>query len=132
MALFHPVQGPDDEGLPCIEIAGVLVFAYLDAVTRAVRVSVHLDTTDEQLLQADGAVPVQVDVEDATVFTHPPVPSTATGWKAHLGRLDRRATGPSGGKRRQGVDLQSYSLLLNIRGVPHDPVRHPRQRHRHR
>lgn len=70
-AVFHSMEGPD-ESLPCIEIAGVLVFAYLDAATRAVRVSVHLDTADEQLLQADGTAPVQMDVEDATVFTRPP------------------------------------------------------------
>jgi hypothetical protein len=96
------MEGPDDEGLPCIEIAGVLVFAYLDADTRAVRISVHLDTTDEQVLLADGTVPVQVDVEDATVFTHPPAPpaQTPTGWRARLGRLARRATSPGGGERR--------------------------------
>ncbi|MER7056603.1 hypothetical protein [Streptomyces sp. NPDC000351] len=101
-AVFHPMHGPDDEGLPCIEIAGVLVLAYLDADTRAVQVSVHLDSTDEQLLQADGTVPVRVDVADATVFTHPPVPPAPTGWRALLGRLARRATRPSGGERRQG------------------------------
>ncbi|MEV5400799.1 hypothetical protein AB0N26_32430 [Streptomyces cellulosae] len=50
-AVFHPMAGPGDEGLPCIEIAGVLVFAYLDADIQAVRVSVHLDTTDELLVQ---------------------------------------------------------------------------------
>ncbi|MFF8632451.1 hypothetical protein [Streptomyces werraensis] len=108
-AVFHPMEGPDDESLPCIEIAGVLVFAYLDADTRAVRVSVHLDTTDEQLLQADGTVPVQVDVEDATVFTHPPTPpsQTPTGWRARLGQLARPATRP-GGVERQG-DVQETS-----------------------
>ncbi|MFG2691634.1 hypothetical protein ACGFWG_36665 [Streptomyces sp. NPDC048405] len=104
-AVFHPMEGPDDDSLPCIEIAGVLVFAYLDADTRAVQVSVHLDTTDEQLLRADGTVPVQVDVEDATVFTHPPTPpsQTPTGWSARLGRLARRATRPGGGERRGDV-----------------------------
>ncbi|MEV5645899.1 hypothetical protein AB0L67_38250 [Streptomyces flaveolus] len=96
------MEGPDDESLPCIEIAGVLVFAYLDADTRAVQVSVHLDTTDEQLLQADGTVPVQVDVEDTTVFTHPPTPATPTDWRARLGRIARRATRPNGGERRRG------------------------------
>ncbi|CAL9278552.1 hypothetical protein [Streptomyces sp. SudanB66_2053] len=101
-AVFHPMEGTDDEGLPCIEIAGVLAFAYLDADTRAVRVSVHLDTTDEQVLLADGTVPVQVDVEDATVFTRPPTSPapTPTGWRARLGRLARRATRPGGGERR--------------------------------
>ncbi|MGC0407760.1 hypothetical protein RKD31_001003 [Streptomyces sp. SAI-163] len=101
-AVFHPMEGPDDESLPCIEIAGVLVFAYLDADTRAVRVSVHLDTTDEQLAQADGTVPVHVDVEDTTVFTHPPTP-VPTGWRARLGRLARRATRPGGGEQRGDV-----------------------------
>ncbi|MEU3734522.1 hypothetical protein AB0E81_34765 [Streptomyces sp. NPDC033538] len=103
-AVFHPVamEGPN-RGLPCIEIAGVLVFAYLDADTRAVRVSVHLDSTDDQLLQADGTVPVEVDVEDTTVFTHPPAsPAPAThGWRARLGRLARRTARP-GGEPRQG------------------------------
>ncbi|MEU0853348.1 hypothetical protein ABZ387_36320 [Streptomyces flaveolus] len=111
------MEGADDEGLPCIKIAGVLVFAYLDADTRAVRVSVHLDTTDEQVLLADGTVPVQVDVEDATVFTHPPTPpsQTPTGWRARLGRLARRATRPGGGERRQGVDPQTTLTIICYR-----------------
>ncbi len=102
VAVFHPMQGPDDEGLPCIEIAGVLVFAYLDADTRALRVSVHLDTADEQLLQADDSVPVQVDVEDTTVFAQPPVPPEPAGWWALLRRLVGRTAKPEGGERRQG------------------------------
>ncbi|MWA07654.1 hypothetical protein [Streptomyces sp. BA2] len=67
-AVFHPQESPDDEGLPCIEIAGILVFAYLDADLRKARVSVHLDTTHEQFVRADGTVPIQVEIEDATVF----------------------------------------------------------------
>lgn len=81
-ALFHPQENPDDEGLPCIEIAGILVFVYLDADRGALRVSVHLDTADEQLVRADGTVPVQVEIEDATVFdnlTLPPTPAQPTG-----------------------------------------------------
>lgn len=78
VAVFHPMAGPDDEGLPCIELAGVLVFAYLDADREAVRVSVHLDTADEQLVRPDGTVPVQVEIEDATVFDNlAPPPSPA-------------------------------------------------------
>jgi hypothetical protein len=103
-AVFHPMDGPDDEGLPCIEIAGVLVFAYLDADREAVRVSVHLDTTDEQLVRADGTVPMVVELADTTVFdnlTPPPAPSEPTGWKAGFRRLVRR-TALSGGKCRQG------------------------------
>ncbi|MFC8094703.1 hypothetical protein [Streptomyces sp. NPDC057301] len=75
-AAFHPMEGPDNEGLPCIEIAGVLVFAYLDADREAVRVSVHLDTTDEQLIRADGTVPMLVELADTTVFDNltPPRP----------------------------------------------------------
>lgn len=88
------------------------LFAYLDADTKAVRVSVHLDTTDEQLVQADGTVPVQVDVDDATVFTHLPTPPTPTGWRARLGRLARRATRPGGGERRQGVDPQQTPTII--------------------
>ncbi|MET9914784.1 hypothetical protein ABZZ74_50345 [Streptomyces sp. NPDC006476] len=104
-AVFHPMHGPDDEGLPCIELAGILVFAYLDADREAVRVSVHLDTTDVQLVRADGTVPMQVEIETATVFdnlTPMPAPAGLTGWKAWIRRLARR-TAPSGsGQRRQG------------------------------
>ncbi|MFD4635430.1 hypothetical protein ACFVYR_37750 [Streptomyces sp. NPDC058284] len=81
-AVFHPMEGPEGEGLPCIEIAGILVFAYLDADRRALRVSVHLDTTDEQLVRSDGTVPVQVEIEDTTVFdslTPAPAPVEPTG-----------------------------------------------------
>ncbi|WP_247704242.1 hypothetical protein [Streptomyces sp. RK76] len=112
VAVFHPMQGPDDEGLPCIEIAGVLVFAYLDADTRAVRVSVHLDTADEQLLRADGTLPVEVEVEDTTVFTHPPASPAQTGWRARLGRLARRTARP-GGEPRQGVDPQLRHTIID-------------------
>ncbi|WP_409240497.1 hypothetical protein [Streptomyces sp. PA5.6] len=92
-ALFHPQASPDDEGLPCIEIAGILVFVYLDADREAVRVSIHLDTTDERLIRADGAVPLRVEIEDATVFdnrTPSPAPAHPTGGKARSWRLARR------------------------------------------
>ncbi|TLS45783.1 hypothetical protein FE633_13575 [Streptomyces montanus] len=104
-AVFHPMEGPDDEGLPCIEIAGILVFAYLDADRGAVRVSVHLDTTDEQLIRADSTVPMQVEIETATVFdnlTPPPAPAEPTGWKARIWRLARRTALSHGRERRQG------------------------------
>ncbi|MGW6274689.1 hypothetical protein [Streptomyces sp. NPDC055060] len=76
-AVFHPQEHPDDDGLPCIELAGILVFAYLDADLRAVRISVHLDTTHEKLARTDGSVPIQVEIEDTTVFDNltPPQPT---------------------------------------------------------
>ncbi|MGW4951478.1 hypothetical protein [Streptomyces parvulus] len=103
-AVFHPMDGPDGEGLPCTEIAGVLVFSYLDADREAVRVSVHLDTTDSQLLRADGTVPIVVEIGDTTVFdnvTPPPVPSGGAGWTAGFRRLVRRTRAVSG-RRREG------------------------------
>ncbi|MFD5445957.1 hypothetical protein [Streptomyces tendae] len=103
-AVFHAMRGPDDEGLPCMEIAGILVFAYLDADRRAVRVSFHLDTTDEQLVRADSTVPLLVEIGDATVFDNltPPAPAQPTGWKARFRRLTRRTALSGGGKCRQG------------------------------
>jgi hypothetical protein len=92
-AVFHPIAGPDDEGLPCIELAGILVFAYLDPDLRAVRVSVHLDTADERLARADGTIPLQVEIEDATVFSTlgaRPAPACVPAWKARLRRLTDR------------------------------------------
>lgn len=90
-AVFHPMASPDDEGLPCIEIAGVLVFAYLDTDMQAVRVSVHLDTTDELLVQPGQTVPLHVEVEDSTVFSGgaTPAPAAAGGWRQWLRRLGR-------------------------------------------
>jgi hypothetical protein len=104
-AIFHAQVGPDDEGLPCVEIAGVLVFVYLDADREAVRVSVDLETADEQLVRADGTVPVRVDLGDSTVFSDPgvrPVPVETTGWRALVKRLARRRALHGGGKLRQG------------------------------
>jgi hypothetical protein len=86
-------------------VAGVLVFAYLDADRETLRVSVHLDTTDEQLVRADGTVPMQVEIEAATVFsnlTTPPAPAETTGWKARLKRLARRTALHDGRNCRQG------------------------------
>ncbi|MEV0530154.1 hypothetical protein AB0I66_42800 [Streptomyces sp. NPDC050439] len=79
-AAFHPQEHPDHEGLPCIELAGILIFAYLDADLRAVRISVHLDTTHEQLVRADGAVPIRVEIDDTTIFDNhtPPAPPEPT------------------------------------------------------
>ncbi|MGW6027616.1 hypothetical protein [Streptomyces sp. NPDC055099] len=76
-AVFHPQEHPDHEGLPCIELAGILVFAYLDADLRTVRISIHLDTTHEKLARTDGSVPIQVEIEDTTVFDNltPPQPT---------------------------------------------------------
>ncbi|CAL9676296.1 hypothetical protein SUDANB176_07798 (plasmid) [Streptomyces sp. enrichment culture] len=105
-AVFHPMTGPDDEGLPCIELAGILVFAYLDPDMRAVRVSVHLDTTDQQLVRPDHTVPLQVEVEDATVFSNlgaRPAPARVPAWKARLRRLtDRTALHDIRGQRKGG------------------------------
>ncbi|MFC9932329.1 hypothetical protein [Streptomyces sp. NPDC127190] len=97
-AVFHPMAGPDDEGLPCIEIAGVLVFAYLDADMQAVRVSVHLDTTDELLVQPRQTVPLHVEVEDSTVFSGgtasaPAVAGMWRRWLRLLGRWMQRTRG---------------------------------------
>lgn len=81
-AIFHPQEHPGDDGLPCIELADILIFAYLDTDLRTVRISIHLDTTHEQLVRADGTVPIQVEIEDTTVFdnlTPPPDPSEPTG-----------------------------------------------------
>ncbi|WP_330342529.1 hypothetical protein [Streptomyces sp. NBC_00557] len=94
------MAGPDDEGLPCSEIAGVLVFAYLDADMQAVRVSVHLDTTDELLVQPGQTVPLHVEVEDSTVFSGgtTPAPAAAGGWRQWLRRLSRWT------QRTRGID----------------------------
>lgn len=67
-AVFHPMKDPDDEGLPCIEIAGIFVFAYLDSDKEAVRVSIHLDSASDWLVRQGGTVPLRVEVEDTVVL----------------------------------------------------------------
>jgi hypothetical protein len=89
-AVFHAQAGPDDEGLPCVAIAGVLVFAYLDAGMQAVRVSVHHDAADELVVQPGKTVPLHVKVEDSTVFSGGAVLTQAGGWRQWLRRLSRR------------------------------------------
>ncbi|MFI2906689.1 hypothetical protein ACG2OD_00245 [Streptomyces sp. PDY-4] len=71
----------DDDGPSCSEVAGVLVFGYLDAKDGVVRVSVHTDSADpEHVVRPDGTVPLRVVVDDTVVFDdsnhhapHPPV-----------------------------------------------------------
>ncbi|MFB7998888.1 hypothetical protein ACFC4G_39440 [Streptomyces sp. NPDC056002] len=59
----------DDDGPSCIEVAGVLVFGYVDAEDGVVRVSVHLDSADpEHVVRPDGTVPLRVVVEDTVVL----------------------------------------------------------------
>lgn len=65
-ATFHPQT--DDNDLPCGEVDGVLVFAYLDHDAGAVRVSVHLESAEDRLVRPDGTVPLRVDVEDCVVL----------------------------------------------------------------
>jgi hypothetical protein len=64
-AVFHAGM-PD--GLPCLEVDGVLVFAYLDAEVGTVRVSVHLDSPPDHLVRPDDTVPLRVMVEDTIVL----------------------------------------------------------------
>ncbi|MCX4094515.1 hypothetical protein [Nocardia sp. alder85J] len=54
---------------PAIEIAGVLVFVYLDHSRRALRVSVDLDTVAPWLLNDAGRVPMLIAVHDVGVFS---------------------------------------------------------------
>jgi hypothetical protein len=133
-AIFHPQESRDDEGLPCIEIAGILVFAYLDADRGAVRVSVHLDTANEQLLR-DGTVPMQVEIEDATVFDNlapPPAMAEPRAWKAFIRQLTRRTTRSGAGSADRGVDPRPINTIICSRRCSHGPVRHARVRHRRR
>jgi hypothetical protein len=69
-AVFHPKHGPGKQSLPCIQVADILAFLYLDPDHQQVRVSVHLDGLDPEgpLTRDDGTVPLRIDVENATVF----------------------------------------------------------------
>lgn len=57
----------DDETRPCIELAGVQVYAYLDN-DGVLRVSVDLDTADERLKDDEDCVTVRMTVQGETVY----------------------------------------------------------------
>ncbi|MEU9887978.1 hypothetical protein [Sphaerisporangium sp. NPDC051011] len=58
----------DDKTRPCMTVAGVQVYAYLDPKVGAVRVSIDLDTPEDRLIRSDETVPVRIDVGDSVVF----------------------------------------------------------------
>lgn len=64
-AIYHPYQpsehADDTDGLPCIEIAGVQVYAYVDRATGELAVSLHLDGDTE--VWGDN-VPVRIGIGD--------------------------------------------------------------------
>jgi hypothetical protein len=60
-----PAQPGDGPDYPCIEIGGVMVFAYVDP-QRGLRISVHLDEAQAPLLHDGRLVPLEFDVIGTT------------------------------------------------------------------
>lgn len=58
----------DLEELPCIEVAGVQAYLYLDAESGQVRVSVHLDDAAAEIRNPDATVPVRITVNGHAVY----------------------------------------------------------------
>lgn len=58
---------PTGEGYPTLEVAGVLVFAYVDQ-QGTLQVSVDLDTADPAITSACETVPMQIAVQGERVF----------------------------------------------------------------
>lgn len=79
-AVFHPADDdvsttdPDADDarvLPCVEIAGVQCYFYLDGKTGQFKVSLHFDTAEPWLLVGDREmplVPIRVQVGETVVF----------------------------------------------------------------
>lgn len=65
-AEFLPQE--DEDTLPCIKVAGVYVFTYVDKETGAVRVSIHLEDTDPSLIRPNQTVPLVVTCGTSTLF----------------------------------------------------------------
>jgi|GEM_PF-6371602 len=64
-AKFLPMTLP--ETLPCLEVAGVQVHAYIDQ-RGTFRLSVHLDTTDPELITPRDTVPIQFAISGDLVW----------------------------------------------------------------
>ena len=67
-ARFWPARRDEPASLPALQVAGVLVFAYIDSEQAVLRVSVDLDTTHRALLRPEGTVPLHITVQGTTVF----------------------------------------------------------------
>ncbi|MFD8078995.1 hypothetical protein ACFV3E_40850 [Streptomyces sp. NPDC059718] len=67
MARFWPADRAEPGSLPALQVAGVLVFAYVDSDGRTLRVSVDLDTTHPALVR-NGKIPMHVTVQGTTVY----------------------------------------------------------------
>lgn len=83
-AVFHPfaVHGDGTQALPAVEVAGVLVFAYVEG--GRLRVSVDLDTADQPggpftaVPGREDEVPMVITVQGTPVFSAGP-PSPGLG-----------------------------------------------------
>ncbi|MFF9690439.1 hypothetical protein [Streptomyces sp. NPDC014623] len=67
-ARFWHVKRGEPDSLPALQVAGVLVFVYIDRQHGTVRVSVDLDTAHRSLLRPDDRVPLEISVQGHTVF----------------------------------------------------------------
>jgi len=67
-ARFWPARRDENGSLPALQIAGVFVYTYLRHDRQTLCVSVDLDTAHRALLRPDGTVPLQITVQDTTVF----------------------------------------------------------------
>lgn len=65
-ATFLPKTNTDE--LPCLKVAGVRVFGYVDPADGALCVSVDLDDVDEAITASDDTVPTRIAVEGTTVY----------------------------------------------------------------
>ncbi|MFI9591137.1 hypothetical protein [Nonomuraea sp. NPDC052265] len=66
--LAGPLPKIDDETLPAVSVAGVLVFVYLHHETGALCVSVDLEETWSALRRPDSTIPLQVTINGTPVF----------------------------------------------------------------
>lgn len=67
--IFHSGSGPGTH--PCMDISGVLVFAYIDAASATLTVSLDIDDASPELLDASGLVPLRIDIQGRTIFRAP-------------------------------------------------------------
>lgn len=139
MGYVAPEDNGDAEGLPCVQVAGVQVYAYVkldeDGQLRLV-VSVDCDSADRALLDRREAVPLDVNINGSRVWTSqgrqiptlvsPQVQYVAAQVVDALATLEEKRAKASKGNGSAGAVDDATTTVAELAGGLADMVLDPR------